>query len=93
MKGGASSTAKVFHRVVQVFLVPVVSLSPAHGALLLAKEARVTPLVAARVKQPPLLPIVEGHVATWTEAPVRFILHHARDHRHIWGDNVSNDAN
>ena len=49
--------------------------------------------MATSVEEPPLLVVVKGHVATWTKAPVRLILHHARDHRHIWGDNVSNDAN
>ena len=42
--------------------------------------------MAARVEEPPLLVVVKGHVATWTKAAVRLILHHARDHRHIWGD-------
>ena len=54
-------------------------------ATLLLEDAGVAPLMATRVEESPLFPVVKGHLAALAKSSVRHILHHICDHGHIWG--------
>ena len=58
-------------------------------ATLLLEDTGVAPLMATRVEESPLFPaVVIGLVAARAKSPVRHILHHTRDHGHIWGEKL-----
>ena len=78
-----------FQSSVQVFIALHILLSLlTQRATLLLEDTGVAPLMATRVEESPLFPVVKGLVAAWAKSPVRHILHHICDHGHIWGDKL-----
>ena len=57
-------------------------------ATFLLEDTGVAPLMTTRVEESPLFPVVKGLVAARAKSSVRHILHHSRDHGHIWGDKL-----
>ena len=74
----------------QVFIALHIPLSLlTQRATLLLEDTGVAPLMATRVEESPLFPaVVIGLVAARAKSPVRHILHHTRDHGHIWGEKL-----